>query len=244
MNAHLYSAASGLALEQRRVETIANNLANLSTTGFRTRRLYATVHGAAQLAAAPPEIAAASSRPVALSGSYEVPGQGVRRPTGRALDVAPGDNALLVVDTPAGRRYTRDGSLAVSLDGRLTTGGHPVLGQDGKPIRGLAGAATVQPDGRVVDRGAESGRLLVVRDVHGVLQPAGDNLLTAAGQDAALETVKEPELNPGTLDVPGGDALGELVRLIDAQRAFESYQRIVDLTMNDVNRKTVNEIST
>jgi flagellar basal body rod protein FlgG len=243
MNAHLYSAASGLALEQRRVETIANNLANLSTAGFRPRRLYSTIHHAAQLAAAPPEVAAASSRPVALSGSYEVPGQGLRRPTGRALDVAPGDDALLVVATPAGRRYTRDGSLSVTLDGRLTASGHPVLGRDGKPIGRVSEAAAVQPDGRVVDRGAESGRLMLVRDVRGVLRPAGGNLLTAAGEDAALEAVDAPELHPGALDMPGGDALGELVRLIDAQRAFESYQRLVDLTMNDVNRKTVNEIS-
>jgi flagellar basal body rod protein FlgG len=241
MNSQLYIAASGLLVEERRLELIANNLANLSTAGFRAQRAFSTVYRASADMAGP--LPHAANQAVALAGVYEVPGPGPAFSTGRQLDVAL-DDGLLAVETPAGRRYTRAGTLDVSREGRLIDGaGRAVLDANGRPIDGLTAAAGITADGRVVERDAERGRLLVVRDPAKVLRPEGGNLLGADGRDAQLETVAQPALQPGWLESSATVALSELVSLIDAQRAFESYQKIVSTTMNEVNRKAVTEIA-
>lgn len=242
MNSQLYIAASGLLVEERRVELIANNLANLGTNGFRAQRSFSAIYRGVAPDAGP--LLLASNHGVALAGAYEVPGPGPMRPTGRPLDVALGAESVLGVETADGRRYTRAGALQVAADGRLTDGGgRPVLDSAGRPIGGLTPAAEITADGRVLESGAERGRLLVLRDGAGVLQPEGDNLLSAQGRDAELETVNEPSLQPGWLEGSAADAMGELVLLIEAQRAFESYQRLISLTMNDINRKAVTELA-
>jgi flagellar basal body rod protein FlgG len=235
MNAQLYTAASGLVTGEREVELIANNLANLSTPGFRARRSFTAAIDAA---------IGSANRAVALAGAYEVPGPAAARPTGGRLDVALEQDDLLAVETPSGRRYTRAGNLEVTRDGDLVdVAGRPIVGTDGRPIDGLEPTAEIDPSGRIVVAGSEVARLLVVRDPDGVLEPEGSGLLSAAGRDGALDVVDEPSLRPGWLDGSAADPMQELVRLVEAQRAFESYQKIVKMTMNEVNRRAVNEIA-
>src|SRR6185295_9706148 len=170
MNSELYSAASGLIVEERRVEAVANNLANASTAGFRARRLFSTLYEAAGSAGA----TYVANRQVALAGTYQVKGPAPRRPTGRALDVALGADALLVVDTGKGRAYTRNGALSVTAEGALTdASGNRVLGSGGQPLAGLSEAASISAEGEVFGKGAAVGSLLVVRDPGGVLEPLG-----------------------------------------------------------------------
>jgi flagellar basal body rod protein FlgG len=235
MNAQLYTAASGMVTGEREVEMITNNLANLSTPGFRAQRSFTAAIAAAR---------ASANRSVALAGSYEVPGPAAARPTGGKLDVALEADDLLAVDTPSGRRYTRAGNLEISPDGDLVdVAGRPVVGTDGRAVDGLTHAAAIDPSGRLVENGEEVGRVMIVRDVAGVLHPEGSGLLSAEGRDAKLEVVEEPTLRPGWLDGSAADPMQELVRLVEAERAFESYQKIVKLTMNEVNRRAVNEIA-
>jgi flagellar basal body rod protein FlgG len=242
MNGQLYTAASGLLVEERRMDLVSNNLANLSTPGFRARRAFATVYGGALARAGGAN--AAANRSVALAGAYEVPGPGPTRNTGRALDVALNPDELLAVRTQGGRRYTRAGSLDISPAGELVDGaGNPLLLPDGKTIRGLSGNVEIAADGRVLDGGNDMGRLLVVRDTRGNLVPEGSGLYRAAGGDGALEVVDDPILRPGWLEGSATNALDELIQLIESQRAFESYQKLVSLTMNDVNRTAVTQIA-
>ena len=243
MNTQLYTAASGLLVEERRLEMVSNNLANLGTTGYRPQRTFATLYETLSGAPAGGELRAAN-RAVALAGAFELPGPGQLRPTGRALDVAVGSDALFTVETPGGRRYTRDGSFSIDDGGRLVdNAGHNVLDVDGKPIQGLTPQASIGADGRVSDVGGELATLAVVRDPGGVLRLEGGNLYTAGGADAELETLDEPGLHPATLESSAVQALGELVQLVDAQRAFEGYQKLITMTMYDVNRRTVNDIA-
>ncbi len=242
MNSQFYVAASGLLVEERRVEMIANNLANLSTSGYRSQRSFSAIFEALDPGASP-ELAAVN-RAVALGGAYEAPGPGPSRPTGRGLDVALPEGALFAVETPAGRRYTRNGALGVSESGELIdSGGRRVLGSGEQPIGGLTQAATITADGQIFDGDQARGELLVVSDPEQVLRPEGNNLLTAAGDDDRLKPVATKQLDPGWLEGSAANPISELVLLVEAQRAFESYQRIVSMTMNDVNRKAVTEIA-
>jgi len=234
MNSQLYTAASGMIVERQRLDLIANNLANVSTSGYRAQRMFSVPSGGA--GSSPPG--------TAVAGSYDVPHAGPGRQTGRPFDIALEDGEFLAVQTAAGRRYVRGGSLQLGADGRLTDGdGRPLLDSRFKPIQGLGAGATIAGDGRVMDGGGEVARLAVLRDPGQLLLRAGRNSLTANGRDAALESVEEPTVRAGWLEQSGTDALGELVRLIESQRAFESYQKLVSMTMNEVNRRAANDLA-
>jgi len=242
MNSQLYTATSGLINEQRRLDLISNNLANASTSGFRSQRLFSSVYSQ-RTQDAPASVHAANTS-VAPAGAYSVPGPGPVRVTGRDLDIALSEGDLLSVRTAGGVRYTRAGSLNVSSGGQLTDmAGNPVLNAEQKPIDGLTAGTAIAADGRVLVDGVETGRVGVVRDPRGVLIREGDGLLSARGRDAAMEPVKEPKLMSGWLEGSGTNALVEMVNLIEAQRAFESYQKIISLTMNEVNRRAVNDLA-
>jgi len=242
MNSQLYTAASGLLLEQRRLELTSNNLANAKTPGYRPQRSFAAIYQT--LGPEAEEEARVANTAVALAGTYDVPGPGPRLATGNPLDVALEAGEYLVVDTPAGRRYTRAGNLQVSSAGELVDGaGHPVLSSAGQPVSGLRERAAITDQAQVTAADAEVARLLIVRDERGVLRREGANLLTAGGRDAELENVADPRVRASWIEGSGTDPLLELVELIDAQRAFETYQKLVHATMNEVNRRAANDIA-
>jgi flagellar basal-body rod protein FlgG len=241
MNSELYTAASGLLVQERRLEQIANNLANVNTPGFRPQKSFTEVYTG--IGGKAPSVLRLANAAVALAGNYEVPGPGPSRSTGRPLDVALPANEYFAVDTAAGRRYTRAGNLDVDASGNLVdAAGNPILGADGKPVSGLGPGAEITAGGEARDTAGTAVKLLVVRDPENLLRPQGGNLRTAAGNDGALETVSSPKLRAGFLESSGTDPVRELVEMVEAQRAFESYQRLITMTMHEVNRKAVNEL--
>lgn len=246
MNTNFYTAASGLIVEERRLDLLANNLANASTPGYRAQRSFRQVWQRFD------DAAGAESRSVnqavALAGAFEMHGPGPARATGRLLDVALDDGDLLAVLTADGVRYTRNGALAVSTNGELTdAAGRTLLGPSGQPIDGLTGEARITGDGRVVagtgEDATEVGRLRVVRFDADRMRPTGDNLYAVEGDDATLEEVAEPRMRTGWLEGSAADPVIEMVHLIEAQRAFESYQKLISMTMNDVNQAAIREIT-
>ncbi|ANM30551.1 hypothetical protein ABI59_14650 [Acidobacteria bacterium Mor1] len=236
MNSTLYTAASGLIVQSRNLEIVSNNLANLSTNGFRAQRTFSSVYQQ--------HVGSPGNRSVALAGEWESRNPGAMLPTGNPLDIALGRDELLVIETPAGRRYTRDGALAVSQDGRLVDNrGYAVLDPQGVPIAGLGANTTIAAGGKVLRDGNEVSQLQIARFDPALHRREGDNLLTTDDRDNDVVPVEDPELQPGHLEQANTSGVEELVRMIEVRRAFESYQRLISLTMNDVNRKTVNDIA-
>lgn len=242
MNSQLYTAASGLLAEQRRLELTTNNLANAKTPGYRPQRSLSTVYQ--RFGADAAEGVRAANAAVAIAGTYDVLGPGPIHETGVPLDVALAEDQFLVVQTSGGRRCTRAGNLAVSPAGELIDGaGHPVLGATGQPITGLGRRAAITDDAQVTESENEIGRLMIVEDPRHVLRREGTNLLTADGQEAQLTPVADPHVRASWLESSGTDPLLELVELIEAQRAFETYQKLVSVTMNEVNRRAANDLA-
>ncbi len=179
MDRMIYLSMSGAKATLQRQDILANNLANVSTSGFRAE-LQA-------FRAVPVLGSGASTRVFALESTpgYD-PSPGVVTATGRNLDVAMRGNAWLAIQGLDGTEaYTRGGSLDVAPDGTLTTrGGLTVLG-DGGPIQVPANSeVSVGADGSISARGANGrstpvGRLKLVTP-EAPLQRGDDGLFRGA----------------------------------------------------------------
>jgi len=241
-------AATGMSAQQLRVETISNNLANMSTTGYNARRAeFADLHY--QQATKPGTINAADGtilptgvqlglgvRPTAVSVHLS---QGSLSATSGDLDVAIDGQGYLEVTLPSGQTaYTRDGGLKRTGDGLIVTSdGFPVSPQITIPAD--ARSIAINPDGEVYAyfQGEPEGQLLGQFNLAGFsnakgLEALGDNLfaetvasgapiVTTAGQDG-LGTLRQ-----GYLEDSSVDAVREITELIEAQRGYEMNAKVI-----------------
>ena len=209
-------------------------MANARSDGFRPQRTFVESYLTASQQSEPSLSSLFPS--VRTSETYAVPGRGPIEPTGRMLDMALPDEHFFAVETPAGVRYSRIGELSVNEAGELIDRqGRRVLDDAGEPLAELDQNVQVASDGSLTVDGAPRGQIAIYR---GELSPIGDGLY-----EGAPALTESPELTVGFLERSAVDAVGELVRLIESQRAFERYQRVISLTMNEVNRRAVSEIA-
>ncbi len=165
----MWTAVSGAMAQAHTVDTVANNLANADTLGFKKdapafREYMATLErDQGTLDVAPGPIKERSLNPlnsrdqafVVVDGTYSNFKQGNLRVTQAPLDVALDGPGFLEVSTPAGIRYTRQGSLKMAMDGRLvTTDGNPVLAaQPGGLAAALPGSNVQSGQGGLLTQG-------------------------------------------------------------------------------------------
>lgn len=241
-------AATGMAAQQMRVETISNNLANMSTTGYNTRRAeFADLHYQ-QIARAGTVNANDGTllptgvqlglgvRPSAVSITLE---QGSLSATGGDLDLAIEGKGYLEVALPSGQTaYTRDGALKRSADGLIVTSDGYAVGPE-ITIPNDARSISINGDGEVYayfDDAVEA-QLIGQFNVVGFTNPKG---LEALGGNLFVET----EASGGPfVSTPGEDGLGtvrqgyledssvdpvrEITELIEAQRGYELNAKII-----------------
>lgn len=241
-------AATGMLAQQMRVETISNNLANMSTTGYNPRRAeFSDLHY--QQMVRPGSINASDGtvlptgvqlglgvRPSAVTINLA---QGSLAATGGDLDMAIDGNGYFEVTLPSGQTaYTRDGALKRTADGLIVTSdGYPVSPQI--TIPNDARSISVNADGEVYAYFAEAtaAQLLGQFDLTGFTNPKGleamgDNLfaeteasgpplLTTPGQDG-LGTLRQ-----GFLEESSVDAVREITELIAAQRGYEMNSKVI-----------------
>jgi flagellar basal-body rod protein FlgF len=234
----LYVAAEGMAARQKAQDAIANNLANLNTTGFKADRpAFATVYER-QLY----RVQGTRSQPIgALSAGailrelYTDLQQGALTTTGNPLDVAIDGAGFFAVQTPQGVRYTRNGAFQLNAGGMLTTrAGDLVLGEGNQPIR-VPPNATVQigEDGAVLANGTRVGRLLIVQ---GDLAKAPDGDFIGAAQPIA-----NPRVVAGALEASNVNMVREMVTMIELIRAYETHQKIIH-AHDDTLQRAINEL--
>ncbi|WP_027897173.1 flagellar basal body rod protein FlgF [Zestomonas thermotolerans] len=203
----------------------ANNLANVNTPGFRADLEQAE---AVQVAGYGYDTRHATR--VVDNGISMAPGQLMA--TGRDLDFAIQGPGLIAVETPAGERYTRHGSLQVSADLRLTINGRPVLGENGPIVLPEYDSLTIGADGTVsvIPRGdyltAEVGRIKLVDLPAADLVKQDDGLLaTRDGQPA--EPNEDIRLVSGYLESSNVSAIDQLVTTMSLNRLFETQVKMM-----------------
>jgi flagellar basal-body rod protein FlgF len=225
MDRMIYLSMSGAKAALQRQDVLANNLANVSTAGFRAEL--------AAFRAVPVEGSGASTRVYTLESTVGANHQpGPVQATGRNLDVAMSGNAWLAVQGLDGTEaYTRAGALDVNAEGVLVTkSGLTVLG-DGGPINVPANSeVSIAGDGTVSaktanGRSASVGRLkLVTPESPSVLARGPDGLFRA---ESELPADTKARLQDGALEGSNVSAVETMVAMIAAGRQFEQQMRLM-----------------
>lgn len=249
MNA-LNTAATGMLAQQRNVEVISNNIANLNTVGFKRQRaefqdlLYQTLERPGAISSetgtvVPNGIQIGTG--VKTGSVYRIIEQGNVTATGNDLDLAISGRGLFRVLLPDGEEaYTRAGNLAISAEGQIVTeDGHEVA--PGITIPEDATDISISEDGIVEARIAggeqalrELGQLeLVTFFNESGLEAIGDNLLleTAASGEPIIGNPGETgfgTLLQGFIETANVDPVQEITALIAAQRAYEMNARVIE----------------
>ncbi|HLP03249.1 MAG TPA: flagellar basal-body rod protein FlgG [Opitutaceae bacterium] len=257
MNVSLYSSATGMQAQQLNLDTIANNLANVNTTGFKKSKLEFQDLLYQQTRAAGADSGAGNQVPSSLqvgAGSRVVSTakiftQGTLSQTGEELDIGIQGEGFFEIQRPDGTSaYTRDGSFKLSATGQVVTNdGFPVL-SGFQPIPNGAKAISVSQTGEVTVTTADGGSTNFQIQLVRFANPTG---LENAGGNLYLETTASgtPELgNPGTegfgstiqkyLEGSNVDTVTEMVKMIVAQRAYEINSKAIqtsDQMLQEVN---------
>ncbi len=249
-NALLIGLSRQIVLE-RHVDVIANNVANINTTGFKAdRQLFEEFLAPA----ARDESFVGRDRRVSYvqdRGTIHDFAQGSIEPTKNPLDVALTGNAFLVVQTPNGERYTRNGALQVNSQGQLVTAsGNPVLGTGG-PITIQSGDQDINiaPDGNisvreglVTNTASIRGKLRLVRfDQPQRLTKEGATLF-AAPAGVAPQTDPLAQVRQGFIEKSNVNAVAEMSRMIEAMRAYQQISAIVQ-QQGDLRKTALDRIS-
>jgi flagellar basal-body rod protein FlgG len=246
----LWVAKTGLDAQQTRMAVIANNLANVNTTGFKKDRavfqdlMYQNMRqvGAqtSQTSQLPTGLQLGTGVKVMATEKLHI--QGNVEPTGNALDIAINGRGFLQVTMPDGTtNYTRDGSLKLDKDGNLvTTNGLQIAGS--APIPQDALSVTIGTDGTVSvlqPGAAQPAQLATLQTANFVnvagLEPIGENLYreSAASGAPIVGTPGQGEfgsLVQNSLETSNVNVVEELVGMIETQRAYEMNSKAISTT--------------
>ncbi|HID10820.1 MAG TPA: flagellar basal-body rod protein FlgF [Candidatus Latescibacteria bacterium] len=225
----IYTSASGMLARELAQEVLANNIANVKTTGFKRDKVY--FQGALD--------GISSAEGVLKVATDYREGPLIR--TDNPLDLAIQGRGFFAVETPWGIRYTRDGHFSVNEEGVLvTTDGHPVLGEEGSIELDLSGGPpSVGEDGTVRVGDVVVGQLRIedFEDLDS-LRKEGNGLFRAYAEGRPAEGFR---VRQGFLEGANVSPVEEMVRMLANYRAYEAGQRAI-VAQDEALRKAVNEV--
>ncbi len=226
----LYASAEGMLLQQRRQEAITNNLANLNTPAYKYERTSARTFAEELLWRLGDTTPVVPVGAVAFGVSSEksiVWNQGPLSETGRPLDLAVNGEGFFVLETGEGLRYSREGTFQLDKEGFLRTQRDDyVLGSNGERIFIGEGEVSISSDGRIIVNGEERGGLAVANPRLEDIRRMGEGMYAVAPGTFVAEA-EEFEIKQGFLERSNIDLTGEVTRALEALRAYETNQRMV-----------------
>lgn len=249
-NGALQVARTGLDAQNTKMRVIANNLANVNTSGFKRQRAsfetlvyqHNITPGAPADAQNQYAIGLSLGTGVALQGTARIETQGALQTTGNALDIAIEGSGYFQVEMPDGQiGYTRAGNFNRTSEGTIVTaGGLPLVPEIQIP-EGTTGL-TVGSDGTVAAALAGETEITILGQIETAsfinpagLKPLGDNMLVeseasgdpqvgAGGQDG------RGSLRSGSLEQSNVNIVEELIDMIETQRAYEVNSKMISAT--------------
>lgn len=233
-------AAAGMQSRMQSLDLVANNLANSSTSGYKTDGEFYTLFTSESTEQDPDT---ASSVPM-IQRQWTDFGQGLLEPTNNPLDFGLSGKGFFVVQGPSGPLYTRNGNFRFSTDGNLVTGeGYPLLDENKKRIR----ANTSQPlevsrDGVITQNGNSLGRIsLVDFSSPAGLSKFGATYFVSSG-DESPTAAANTQIYQGKIETSNVNASHGAVRIVGLSRQFEMMQKAISLS-NDMGKKAIEEVA-
>ena len=233
-NAQLISLSRQIAL-QRQMDVVANNMANLNTTGFKTENILFEEY---IMPVARDQDFPTLDQPLSFvqdwATIHDLSG-GAMVQTGSELDVGLNGDGFFAVDTPAGERWTKSGSFQISANGLLVdSSGNPVLGQGG-PIQFGPEETGIQiaADGSISSSAGAKGSLRLVEFANPQELTREGNNLWAGGTPLAATNTRAMQ---GFIEKSNVSGVSEMAEMIRVTRAYESIANLT--TKQDELRRT------
>lgn len=239
MRSSIFSALFGAMSNEHRIDISANNLANVNTTGFKrdncafqdTFQRFAHDY----VVDAKPFIRDKNMLPEPkimarprLSDEVIDMGQGAFQKTGNPLDLAVRGDGFFKVQKDGGEFLTRNGVFTLSPEGILITEqGYPVMANGGQVAIPPRSDVTIDAEGVIRADGAEIAQLDFVQPANTKeLKKNGENLFVLEGE----EVPAEGEIVQGYIEKSNVEVVNEMVAMIECQRSFEMYQKMISTT--------------
>jgi flagellar basal-body rod protein FlgF len=235
---------------ERQMDVVANNVANINTTGFKADR---SLFEEFLRSPAHEDNFVPSDRRVSFvqdRATFHDFSAGPSELTKNPLDVAVDGNAFLVVQTPAGERYTRDGGLQINNQGQLVT-------VDGNPVMGASGPIVFQPTDKQINI-ASDGNVTVVEgtgradSVRGKLRlvsfadaqklvKEGSNLYSA-GQGVAAQPDTTSKVRQGFIEKSNVNSVQEMSRMIEITRTYTQISALLQ-QQSDLHKSAIEKLA-
>ena len=240
MDNAMYVALSRQMTLQRELNIVANNIANVDTTGFKVEGTMVKTDPAtgAMMADGPPSL-----KFVIDDGVTRDFTQGTLRQTDGAFDLGIEGQGFFRIQTASGERFTRDGRFTLSPEGKLTT-------QDGDAVQGESGEITVNPelgavsiavDGTVSQGANKVGKIDVVTfDDLASLSKTGDNQFRNTS-NLQPQPATAARVHQGMLEGSNVNSVLQVTRLIEISRAYESMARTIENSA-ELSRRSVERL--
>jgi flagellar basal-body rod protein FlgF len=228
------SYATGL---ERKMDMVANNIANVNTTGFKSTHMLFNEY----------VVNASKQQPLSMVedvGNYKDFTPGNLQQTGNPLDVALEGNGFLSVTTANGEKYTRAGSMHLDQKGQLmTSGGDAVNDESGKPIviPPNSGNVTITNDGTIsTDKEGTVGKLKVVSFANPQkMKPIGNNNYETAETGTPDPKTK---VQQGAVEGSNVNSVMEMTDMIEISRRYEAVAQILQ-NQNDSEISMIQRLS-
>jgi flagellar basal-body rod protein FlgF len=248
-NSLLIGLSRQMVLE-RQMDVVANNVANVNTSGFKADKSLFEEYlnsGAHEdnFQRADRRVSYVQDR-----GTFKDFSQGPTEQTKNPLDVAIDGNAFLVVQTPAGERYTRDGGLQINNQGQLVTaGGNPVLGASGPIIfQPTDHDVSIASDGNItvvegvnhIDSVRGKLRLVSFADAQKLLKD-GSNLYAAGPGTAAAPDIAS-RVKQGFIEKSNVNSVAEMSHMIEVTRTYQQVAAMLQ-TQSDLHKSAIEKLA-
>lgn len=238
MDRGIYPIVAAAVAQERHLDILTGNLANIQTTGYkREKALFKTLLAQSVAGKAGPQTDTGNLFPQMVR-TFTDWKEGVLRPTGNPLDMALDGEGFFVVQTPQGEEYARGGNFILNENRDLVTrDGAQVMGRNG-PLKIPVGKMTVNDKGEVLVNDAVVGVVKVVKFANpssavrvGERFATNGEVLPAPTTKVVGESLEGSNVNP----------VEEFARLIEITRHYESIQKVVQ-AMDDEERQAASEI--
>ena len=222
-----YIALSGQSALKRKMSVVANNLANMNTTAYKSESMMFVEHlvkSRGDRSFIPQKLT--YTRDVAQYQNFT---EGPIKNTGNPLDIAIHGDGFFVIETADGERYTRNGHLSLNAEGKLVNfNDQAILSDAGTPFffgpedKGIQ----VASDGTISTKNGEVGKIRVVNfESPQNLQKRAGGLYFSEDQPT---DIARPDILQGSLESSNVNPMSEITKMINVQRAYDSVRIFID----------------